>query len=255
MGTFEHLKVDCLDNGIVRVVMDRAPANAIDRHMYCEIYRLFSDIDRYAPGARVIILCGAGRHFCAGNDLNEFATMTSKNAVERMWRVREAFFAITDCAVPVIAAIHGAALGTGIAIAASCDFIVASEDARFGLPELTVGVMGGARHLARIASQPVVRRMFFTGEPMSAAEFAAAGGSVHVCARDTLIATATAFAERIASLSPSAMRKGKEILNQIEWMDLRTGYELEQSWTVKMCEEPSSKEALMAVIEKRPARL
>ena len=67
-----------------------------------------------------------------------------------MWQVREAFFAIADCSVPVVGAIHGAALGTGVAIAASCDFVVAAEDARFGLPELTVGVMRGARHLARM---------------------------------------------------------------------------------------------------------
>ena len=108
-----------------------------------------------------------------------------------MWQVREAFFAIADCSVPVVGAIHGAALGTGVAIAASCDFVVAAEDARFGLPELTVGVMGGARHLARMAPQPLVRRMFFTGEPLSAKEFADAGGAIFVRGSGQFLAEAS----------------------------------------------------------------
>ena len=77
---------------------------------------------------------------------------------------------------------------------------------------------------------------------------------MHVCARDDLRATAESFAERISRLSPFAMRRGKEILNRVEWMDLRIGYEFEQAGTVMMCDEPESKVALMAVIEKRPAR-
>jgi enoyl-CoA hydratase len=176
-----------------------------------------------------VVLSGEGPHFCAGNDLDEFATMTPENGRERMWQVREAFFAIADCSVPVVGAIHGAALGTGVAIAASCDFVVAAEDARFGLPELTVGVMGGARHLARMAPQPLVRRMFFTGEPLSAKEFADAGGAIFVRGSGQFLAEAKRLAARIASLSPTAVRVGKRILDRVEWMDLRKGYEFEQA--------------------------
>ena len=126
MEKLKYLKIQVSENGVVFVTMDRAPANAVDQDMYRELYDVFSNIDQYAAKARVVVLSAAGRHFCAGNDLAEFSTMTSKNGTERMWRVRSAFFAIQECAVPVIGMVHGAALGTGIGIAASCDFLVAS---------------------------------------------------------------------------------------------------------------------------------
>jgi enoyl-CoA hydratase/carnithine racemase len=219
--------------------------------MYIEIKRLFSAPDKVLENVRAIILTGEGKHFCAGNDLDEFATMTPENGVERMWRVREAFFAIQDCPVPVIGAVHGAALGTGLAIAASCDFVVAAPSARFGLPELTVGVFGGARHLARIAPEPLVRRMFFTGEHLTAEDFKAAGGGVMVAGEDSFVQEALRLAQRIASYSPTAVKLGKQVLNRIENMDLKTGYEFEQGFTVKMSGHHDSKEALTAFREKR----
>ena len=251
MPKFQYLEVEHGPAGVVTVFLNRAPANAVDRTMYIEIAALFAKPDQLGSDVRAIVLAGRGRHFCAGNDLDEFATMTPENGTERMWRVREAFFAIQDCTVPVIGAVHGAALGTGLCLAASCDFMIAAHDASLGLPELTVGVMGGARHLARIAPQPLVRRMYFTGQPMSAAELAAAGGSLVVCEPENVLAEARRFATRAAGFSPTATRLAKQILNRIEWMDIRTGYEFEQGFTVKMSGHPDSKEALAAVREKR----
>jgi len=249
--TFRNLVFGHDSSGVVTVGMNRPPANAIDQAMYRELAVFFSDPDQIGGDIRAIVLTGEGKHFCAGNDLDEFASMTPENGTERMWRVREAFFAIQDCPVPVIGAVQGAALGTGLAIAASCDFVVAGDDARFGLPELTVGVMGGARHLARIAPQPVVRRMFFTGEHLRPAELVAAGGSVMVCAPEQVLAEAKRLAARAASFSPTAVRLAKQVLNRIEWMELRPGYEFEQRFTVKMSGHPDSKEALSAFSERR----
>jgi len=251
MTQFKYLKVEPANDGVVHVKLARPPANAVDREMYIEICQLFTAPDDHAPGVRAIVLSGEGRHFCSGNDLDEFANMTPDNGTERMWRVREAFFAIQFCPVPVIGAVHGAALGTGLAIAASCDFIVADRDARLGLPELTVGVMGGARHLARIAPQPLVRRMFLTGEALRAQDMAAAGACIVLSDREDLLATAERYARRTASFSPTAARLGKRILARIETMDLRTGYEFEQQFTVRMSGHPDSKEALAAFREKR----
>lgn len=249
---FQYLSTTALDNGVLHIELNRAPANGVNRDMYIEIYQAFSKPDAILPDVRSIVLSGAGRHFCAGNDLDEFATMTPENGTERMWRVREAFFAIQDCIVPVIGAVHGAALGTGLCLAAACDFTVAGRSARFGLPELTVGVFGGARHLARIAPEPLVRRMFFTGHHLSAEEFHAAGGCIFVCDDQKLIEEATLYAQRVASFSPTAVRLGKQVLNRIEDMDIKAGYAFEQGFTVSASGHSDSKEALAAFREKRP---
>lgn len=251
MKAFKHIEIVEAGDGVVEVRFARPPVNAVDQEMYREIAALFSDIDMVGEDVRAVVLAGNGPHFCGGNDLDEFATMTPENGAERMWRVREAFFAVMDCCVPVIGAVEGVAIGTGLALAASCDFVVASQNARFGLPELTVGVMGGARHLARLAPQPLVRRMFLTGQMMAAPDFAAAGGSVIVAKPDELLADAHAFARRIAGLSPTAVRVGKGVLNRIEWMNLREGYEFEQRATVRMSGFADSKEALAAFRQKR----
>jgi enoyl-CoA hydratase len=240
-----RLDID-LDNGVATVTMNRPPVNAVDLVMYREIRNLFVDVDQIGPGVRAVVLTGAGKHFCAGNDLEDFATMDSGNVRERMFHVREAFFAIQECAVPVVGAVAGAALGTGLVLAASCDFVVAADDASFGLPELSVGVHGGARHLGRLVGQPMVRWMFFTGQRLNGEEMRALGAVIAVVPREALLATARHEAQRIAAYSPTAVRMAKRGLNAIEFVDIRRGYEHEQGLTAKMMDHPDSKIALHA---------
>jgi enoyl-CoA hydratase len=247
---FEFLDSEC-DGPVATVYLDRPPVNAVHQPMYRELHTLFSDVSVLGPDVRTIVLASQNKHFCAGNDLEEFKTMTSENGRERMFHVREAFWAIYRCEVPVIAAVHGAALGTGLAIAASCDFIVASEEARLGLPEITVGVMGGARHAARLLPPSLVRLLFYTGEALPAAEFQRLGGVVEVVAKDELLTTAKGYAARIARHSPVALREAKNVLGDIEFMNLRHGYEYEQGFTVRLADHPHTKEALQAVAERR----
>lgn len=251
MPEFKHLKIDYAGDGVAHVRLARPPANAVDRDMYIEIAELFGAPDVIGAALQAIVLSGEGNHFCAGNDLDEFATMTPENGTERMWRVREAFFAIQDCPVPVVAAVHGAALGTGLCLAVSSDIVVIARDARIGLPELTVGVMGGARHLARVVPQAMVRRIYLTGEPVTGEELAAATGAVIACDKADLLDRALGIARRIACFSPKAVRLSKMILNRIETMDLKAGYAFEQRFTVEMSGHPDSKEALAAFREKR----
>jgi enoyl-CoA hydratase/carnithine racemase len=243
---FTRVAAELGSDGVATVTMRRPPVNAVDLVMYRELRDLFANIDQIGPGVRAVVFTGEGKHFCAGNDLDDFATMDRDNVRERMFHVREAFFAIQDCAVPVVGAVAGAALGTGMALAASCDFVVASEDASFGLPELSVGVHGGARHLGRLVSQPVVRWMYFTGRRLSGAEMHALGAVVAVVPREQLLATAVAEARHIAAYSPTAVRMGKRGLNDIEFVDIRRGYEHEQDLTARMMDYPDAKIALAA---------
>src|SRR5262245_14331599 len=247
---FQFLDVE-VDGPVVTVWLNRPPVNAVNIALYDEIQRVFADPDALAQDVRVMILAGRGAHFCAGNDLGEFATMTPDNAGERMWHVREAFFAVQDCPVPVIGAVHGTAVGTGLALAAACDYVIAAQEAVLGLPEITVGVMGGARHLARWVAQPAVRRAFFTGQPLTAAELYRLGAIHAVVPRGELLGAARAEARLIAAHSPTAMRVAKRGLNAIEDAGIRGGYTYEQRLTAQMSGHPDSKEALDARRERR----
>lgn len=247
---FRHLSWT-VEGHVAHVVMDRPPVNAVDRVMYAELEQLFSEPQVLGRDARAIVLSGAGRHFCAGNDLDDFTSLDYDNTPAITKLVRQAFFAISDCDLPVVAAVHGAALGSGLAIAASADVIVATEDARLGLPELSVGVMGGARHLARLVPQPVVRWMFLSAEPMPAVELARYGAILRIVPKEELVATAIELAGVIARHSPVALRYGKKALNVIEHMDLKPGYEYEQGMTREMTRFADAKEALQASLERR----
>ena len=251
MSSYQHLRVEVGADKVATVTLARPPANAVDQVLYKELADVFNHVDRWGKGVQAIIFNGEGKHFCAGNDLEEFANMTPENGVERMWRVREAFYAISRCVVPVIGVIHGVALGTGVSLAGSCDFVVAEPDAKFGLPELTVGVMGGARHLARFVPWPMVRRMYFTGEHIAATDLKAAGGCLIVTEAGGAMAEARRMAVRCAGFSPTAVRVAKRILDRAEYMDLETGYKFEQEGTVRMAGHPDSKEALAGFREKR----
>jgi enoyl-CoA hydratase len=248
-ANYEHLIVGLLD-GIATVELSRPPVNAVSMQMYGEIYSLFSDIDQLGD-VRAVVLLGRGDHFCAGNDLREFATMTTENARERMFHVREAFSAIYRCTVPVIAGVHGAVLGTGLAIAASCDFIVAAEDAQFGTPEVGVGVMGAARHLSRLIPQGYARMLYYTAEPIGARQMHALGAVVEVVSRDELCAAAHRYARNIARHSPVVLRSAKQALNTVEDMNLAQGYEYEQGLTVALADHPHSREARDATLARR----
>jgi enoyl-CoA hydratase len=232
------------ENAIATVVLNRPPVNAVNQRMYRELHRLFSQTDRFMPDASVVVVVADGPHFCAGNDLNEFASMTSANARERMYHAREAFFAIQDCPLPTVAAIQGVAVGTGIGISSSCDIMIAANDARIGLPEVKVGVMGGPRHLARMLPQHIVRYMFLTGELMPAPELVRLGGLLEAVPPDRLRARAHEIAALVARHSRPVLRTGKRALNEVEEMPLRTGYELEQRRTLELSDLPDGKAAI-----------
>jgi enoyl-CoA hydratase len=247
----EYLDVE--RRGPVAIVsFDRPPVNAVSQAMYEEIRDLFGSFDELIGDARVVIVAGKGKHFCAGNDLDEFLSLRPHNSPGRMKVVREAFAAIYDCPVPTIAAVQGAAAGTGVALAASCDILVCAESARLSTPEVGVGVMGGARHLRRIVPEQLMRRMYFTAEPVAAADLRAYGGIETVVPDAELLDAALELAGRIARHSSAALRHAKEALNTIESMELKAGYEAEQRLTAKLSGHPDSLESRAALVERRP---
>ena len=244
-----RLRVDRFTDRVARVTLDRPPVNAADTALLEQLFAVFdglrgSDVD-------VAVLTGAGSVFCAGNDLHEFEAMNSEAADELMYIVRRAFWALYDCPVPVVAAVNGPALGTGLALAACCDIVVASDRATFALPELNVGVLGGVKFAARLVPEQAVRRLFLTAEQVSAREFAEMGASIIVVPHDELESATSALVEKITAKSSVALRFAKQAMNAVEHMDLKPGYEYEQTFTIRMSERDEAKEAVRSVLEKR----
>lgn len=247
---FDHLRWQ-VEGSVATIWLSRAPVNAVNQAMYKEIQYIFSHIDRLGHDLRCVVLAGDGPHFCAGNELEEFETLSPDNARERMFNGREAFWAVRDCPIPVVAAVHGAALGTGVALVSCCDIVIAADDARLGLPEIKVGVMGGPKLLSRLMPPGVVRWMFFSGEPQPASEFHRLGSVAKLVPEASLLQEAQAVARQVARHSPVALTLGKRALNQTEYLPLKAGYEVEQGLTARLSAHPHAKEALRAFREKR----
>ncbi len=254
MEDLTQLEVVIADH-VATLTMNAPPVNALTRVLNDELTLALdrlSEID----DVRAVILTGAGKVFCAGADLKGRAEMIKGpgDLLAHARRTRECFHAIRECAKPVVVAINGAALGSGLAMVASADILVASERASLGLPEVDVGLLGGCRHAMRLFGHSRLRRMALTGFRVSGAELLRLGIVEACTAPDALLPTALELAAAIASKSPVSTRMGKHTLNVIEDMSLRDGYRYEQDMTAAIGKTDDAKEAQLAFKEKRAPR-
>ena len=242
-----------LEDYVAILTMDAPPVNALTRTLNDE---LIAALDRISEmeDVRAVILTGAGKVFCAGADLKGRASVIKGpgDLPAHSRRTRECFHAIRECAKPVICAINGAALGSGLAMAASSDILVASEKASLGLPEVDVGLLGGCSHAMRLFSHSRLRRMALTGMRVNGAELYRLGVVEACVEHEQLMTSALEIARSIASKSPVSTRMGKHTLNVIESMSLRDGYRYEQDMTAQIGKTEDAKEAQKAFAEKRP---
>ena len=248
----ELIKLDVDSDGVALVTIDNPPVNAHSMQVLDEIAWTFDTIsDR--DDVRVAVLTGAGKVFCAGADIKSRAGVERKpgDHWQGSRKAREGYHSIMECQKPVIAAINGAALGGGLAIAASCDILIASEKGCLGLPEIDVGLLGGGRHCQRLFSHSRHRRMMLTGMRVFGPELYRLGIVEECTALEDLMDRAMDLAREIAAKSPVAICLAKHALNQIEEMSLRDGYRFEQSMTGQLGKTEDSKEAMLAFAEKR----
>ncbi len=237
--------------GIAVVTIDRAPVNALTLALYDEIADLFDSMAHWAD-VNVVVLTGAGtRAFCAGLDLHEFLAAKVEDDPARARIVRRMFASVRQAALPSIAAVNGPALGAGCVLSSVCDFRIAAEKATFGLPEINVGRCGGAAHMGRHLPQGLLRRMFFTGEPISAAEAYRVGFVQEVVSSEALMTRAMEIAAVIAKKAPLGLRLGKAALNEVEFMAVEEGYAREQEYSTRLMATEDAREATRAVVEKR----
>jgi len=240
-----------VEAGIGEVVIDSPPVNALDsegwRALAREIDRLNAD-----DAVRVIVIRAEGKGFCAGVDIKELQAHPGR-IVEVNAGNYETFRALHRGLKPAIAAVHGYVLGGGIGICGAVDIILASPDARFGVPEVDRGALGAGAHLQRMFPLQKVRRMYFTGEAIDAAEAWRLGAVEKVVPREELRAAAIALAAKIAAKSPAIIRLAKEALNGVEDGDLERHYRWEQGFTAQAYLTAESQEARDAFVEKRDA--
>ena len=196
--------------------------------------------------------------FIAGVDLKEVAEPPPADDVRAQvdaGRIaREAFRALHECAVPVVAAVDGPAIGGGLALAACCDILLASDRATFGLTEIDMGLLGASSHLVRMLGPYRAREMFLTGRMAPAAELAALGAISRVVPAAELHGAADELARQLAQKSPLALRMAKESMNRAEGLPFLEGYRLEQDYTARLMKLEDSAEARAAFLEKRRPR-
>ena len=237
-------------HGIATVVMDNPPVNALTVAGWFElagIVRALGD----DPAVRVVILAAEGRGYNAGVDIKEMQASEGYAALIGANKgCYAAFAAVYECAVPVIAAVHGYCLGGGIGLVGNADVIIAAEDATFGLPEVDRGALGAATHLARLVPQHKMRAMVYTSTVATAAELHHYGSVLKVVPRDELMAAAREVAETIAAKSPTVIRAAKESLNGIDPVDVKRSYRFEQGFTFELNLAGVADEARDAFVER-----
>jgi enoyl-CoA hydratase len=220
--------------GIAEVVVERPPVNALDVAGWFRLAELCRGLGD-DPAVRVVILSARGRGFNAGVDIKEIQAQRGFDALLGANRgCYAAFAAVYECAVPVIAAVHGYCLGGGVGLAGNADVIVAATDAYFGLPEVDRGALGAATHLARLVPQHRMRQMVYTGATVTAEELHRYGSVLEVVPPDSLPAAARAVAASIAAKDPVVIRAAKRSLNGIDPVDVHRSYRYEQGFTYEL---------------------
>jgi enoyl-CoA hydratase len=238
-------------DGIAEVVMDNPLVNALTVAGWFELADVIRGLGE-DPRVRVVILRAEGKGFNAGVDIKEMQRTEGFQALVGANRgCYAAFAAVYECAVPVIAAVHGYCLGGGVGLAGNADIIVATTDATFGLPEFDRGALGAATHLARLVPQHKMRAMVYTATTATAQELHHFGSVLAVVEHDRLRDACYAVARQVAEKNPIVIRAAKESLNGIDAVDVKKSYRYEQGYTFELNLSGVADEARDAFVDKK----
>ena len=240
-----------IENGVAELVFCKPPVNAFSSAEWFAISKQLDDLGGN-PEVKVIVVRAEGKGFCAGVDIKELAADSTRIVAVNKGNY-DTFKSIHLNPKPVIVALHGFVLGGGIGISGAADIIVASECARFGVPEVDRGAMGGGAHLQRMFPVQKVRYMYYTGDFIDAQEAYRLGAVERVVPREQLRDTALEIAAKIAEKSSPMIQLAKEALTGIEDGDLEDKYRWEQGFTLQAYTNDDSQEARDAFVEKRGA--
>lgn len=254
--TYENILLQ-VENGIATLTFNRPKAlNALNADLLKELSRALDAI-ACDEDIRVLILTGAGdKAFVAGADISELATFNPLQGKVFAYVGHEVMDKLQAMSIPVIAAVNGFALGGGNEIALACDFIYASEKAKFGLPEENLGLIpgfGGTQRLPRQIGKNMAKELIFTGRILSAEEALSLGLVNRICPHDTLMEEVQNVAQNVAAKGKVAIRAAKQAINNGMEVDLATGCKLEIDAFALCMASDDSREGTSAFLEKRQA--
>jgi enoyl-CoA hydratase len=246
---YNHIRYAC-ENGVARIVLDRPDVlNALSRDMVNEIRGAAGRIAGLKE-VRSLVIAGTGGNFAAGADIAPMADLAPEGA--RAFCFNDAFNAVEDLPVPVIAAITGYCLGGGLELALACDLRVCSADATFGSPEIRLGIFpgaGGTQRLPRLVGTGRAKEMIYFGKSIDAQTALTWG----LCDRiaDEPHAEAFSMAARLAAGPAAALRLAKKAINFGLGRDIAAGLACEEKSWAALFETEDQKEGMKAFLEKR----
>src|SRR5688572_11006300 len=253
----EHLKLK-IENKTALVTLDHPPVNALSPAVMKEIKQTFDELSKNDE-VRAVVLTGAGNHaFCAGADLKEFAGIDPKQAQEIVKLGHAAMNAIEDCRKPVIAAVNNLALGGGCELALACDIRVSSDRARYGQPEVWIGLLpawGGSTRLPRIVGAAKAKELIFTGQMVNAQEAQRIGLVNKIVPDGEEVRAAIDIARAIIhKAAPLAVYEAKATINKALRASSRDeALRAEKEAAGRLAGTQDLIEGVTAFIEKRPA--
>jgi enoyl-CoA hydratase len=252
--TFNTILLDIQD-GIATIAINRPKAlNALNPEVVKELGEALREIANNQE-VRVLILTGTGdKAFVAGADIGTMSQMNPLEAKRFSAAGHEVLFALEALEIPVIAAVNGFALGGGTEIAMACDFIYASEKAKFGQPEINLGIIpgfGGTQRLARLVGKGWAKEMCLTGDMISVQQAKEIGLVNKVFPPEVLMDEVLKTAKAMAAKGRASLRAAKQAMNKGFDVDLRNGCAMEVDAFAIAFTSPDAKEGLTAFLEKR----
>lgn len=245
------------EDGVAVAAINRPPANALSRALILEVNDLLDEV-AHDDEVRVIVLHGEGRFFSAGADIKEFLSVTSGEEFSELAASGQKIFErVETFHKPVIAAIHGAALGGGLELAMSCHMRFVTENAKLGLPELQLGLIpgfAGTQRLPRYVGVAKAAEMLLTSDPITGTEAASLGLANRAYGEEDLLPQTLAIAKKIAKKSPISVKAAIDMLQFAKSESYHEGVKAEAASFGTVFVSEDAKEGIQAFLEKREAQ-
>lgn len=242
------------EESIAVVTINRPPANALSRALILEVDAMLDQLEN-DDSVRVIVLHGEGKFFSAGADIKEFTEVTSGEEFSKLSASgQQVFERLERFRKPVIAAIHGAALGGGLELAMGCHMRTVSEKAKLGLPELQLGLIpgfAGTQRLPRYVGVAKAAEMLLTSEPINGTEAVQLGLANHAFPEEELLPKTIELAKKMANKSPVAVKAALEMLQYTKHASYDEGVQAEAASFGEVFVSEDAKEGISAFLEKR----